>query len=66
MADFCHQCAIATFGEDAGDLANITSPEAEAEGRYAVVICEGCGFIQVNVAGECVTPFCLYQHGHKN
>lgn len=63
MADLCKQCSIETFGEDFGDLANITTKENELQGYYAVFICEGCGFIQVDHKGNCVTSDCLYKHG---
>jgi hypothetical protein len=59
VADFCKQCSIDLFGEDTGDLRGITTPEAWAEGRAAVVICEGCGFIQVDPDGNCVSKDCL-------
>ncbi len=51
MADFCHACAIETWGEDAGDLAVLTTPEQADTGRYAVALCEGCGPILVDSAG---------------
>lgn len=66
MADFCKACSIEYDGEDHGDLAGITREKHEKEGLAAVVICEGCGIIQVNHAGECVSPDCLKvgQSGH--
>lgn len=66
MADFCKQCSEKLFGEDIGDLANITKPGDQAEGKYAVVICEGCGPIQVDVDGRCVSVDCLEKHGSSN
>ena len=64
MADFCKQCSGVEFREDLGDLANITPVEAWAKGQACTVICEGCGVIQVNPAGECVSPDC-YEKGHN-
>lgn len=61
MADFCHACSIQIFGRDYRELAGITSAEAWAEGRAAVVICEGCGYIQVDPDGNCVSKDCLEQ-----
>jgi len=57
MADFCSQCSIRNFGEDLGDLANITT-----EGHYINVICEGCGFTVVDYRGVCVADRCLVIH----
>lgn len=62
MADFCKQCSLMNFGEDFGDLAGITKPEDQADNRYALVLCEGCGAIQVDVEGVCVSYDCLEKH----
>jgi hypothetical protein len=64
MADFCMQCSVETFGSDFRELAGITKPESWAEGRSACVICEGCGPIQVDPEGKCVSEDCQ-EHGHK-
>ena len=64
MADFCKQCSIFMFGSDTGDLEGISKPEDTAKGLYATVICEGCGFIQVDHEGRCITEDCL-EKGHK-
>jgi hypothetical protein len=53
MADFCKDCSIELFGEDHGDLAGISIKENEAEDLYPIVICEGCGIIEVNTEGVC-------------
>jgi hypothetical protein len=63
MADFCMQCSERLFGEDFGDLAKITTPEMWADERSCVVICEGCGHIQVDPEGRCVSSDCL-ELGH--
>jgi hypothetical protein len=65
MADFCKQCSIDMFGEDFGDLAGVSKPEDTFQHKYAVVICEGCGCIQVDHEGQCVTENCLMS-GHKS
>lgn len=62
MADFCKDCSENHFGEDYGELAGITTPAAFAELRAAVVICEGCGPIQVDPDGRCVSSDCVI-HG---
>lgn len=59
MADFCKKCSIDIFGEDFGELAGlITEADTAAGFVSSVVICEGCGLIQVNHLGECVSPDC--------
>ncbi len=51
MADFCHQCALDTFGEDIGDLAGISTPADTKAGLFPIVLCEGCGPVQVGHTG---------------
>lgn len=63
MADFCKQCSIEIFDQDFNDLAGITKPEDQAKGLFAVVICEGCGLIQVDAEGKCISSNCLKKHG---
>ena len=63
MADFCSQCATSTFGEDHGDLAGLTSIISFMMGEAALVICEGCGPIQVDPAGRCISNDC-FEGGH--
>lgn len=63
MADFCKQCSIDLNGEDFGDLAGITSKEGSANGFYCVVLCEGCGAIQVDHEGNCISKDCA-KSGH--
>lgn len=62
MADFCKECSIEMFGKDFEELANITTEEDEKEGLFAVVICEGCGVIQVDHTGKCVSEDCMGDH----
>ena len=73
MADFCKQCAEEIFGKQAkrdgicllSDLRGITSKKDYAKGLAAVVICEGCGPIQVDPEGNCVSEDCLKKHKRK-
>lgn len=67
MADFCKQCSIDMFGRDTGDLAGVTKPEDWAEKKACTVLCEGCGPIQVDPEGNCVSPGCEREgeHGHN-
>jgi hypothetical protein len=65
MADFCRQCSEELFGRDFGDLKGLTTEEDTKKKLYTdVVICEGCGFIQVNHLGECISTDCD-KKGHK-
>lgn len=59
MADFCKQCSIDLFGQDYGDLKGITKQNDWENGGACVVICEGCGFIQVDPEGNCVSQDCI-------
>ena len=66
MADFCKQCSIENFGQDFGELANLITEEDTKNGLVSSpVICEGCGIIQVNHLGECVSEDCMC-NGHKS
>lgn len=65
MADFCKQCSTDSFGQDYGDLAGITTKEDQAKGLYAVVLCEGCGPIQVDTEGACISKDCMC-NGHPD
>jgi len=66
MAEFCKQCAVDLFGDHTDfvdDFAGMTSEAAWKEGRAALVLCEGCGPIQVDPSGACVSADCLKHHG---
>jgi hypothetical protein len=58
MADFCQQCSLRNFGEDFGDMAGISKPEDEAKGVYPVLLCEGCGVVQVDSTGHRIHEAC--------
>jgi len=62
MADFCNQCA-ADLGLPQGDFKGRTRPADTATGRYASVICEGCGVTVVDQNGNCVSMTC-FKWGH--
>jgi len=62
VADYCRQCSIEILGEDYGDLKDLTSELGTANGLFLVVICEGCGVIQVNHKGTCMSTGCLKNH----
>lgn len=61
MADFCKACAGMLNETEScpSDFVGATSEESFAQGMAAVVLCEGCGSIQVNPAGECISKDCL-------
>ena len=62
MADFCKQCSLEIFGEDLRDLADITSKSDWQMGYSRLVLCEGCGPIQVDPDGNCINDDCLGNH----
>jgi len=65
MADFCKQCSIGNFGEDFGDLAGLSTEEDTDNNLYCLVLCEGCGPIQVDHNGSCISVDCLRKHNIK-
>lgn len=52
MADLCRTCSILFFGEGGRDLAGLSTLSDTAAELYPVVICEGCGPIQVDHQGR--------------
>ena len=61
MADFCKQCAD-ELNLPNEDLVGITTEEDMLDKKYQLVICEGCGYTQVDPQGKCLTK-CLQRHG---
>lgn len=55
MADFCKQCSEYLFGYDTEDLKGFSTYENTENGLFPVVICEGCGIIQIDHEGNCVS-----------
>jgi hypothetical protein len=64
MAEFCEQCAK-DLCFPYGDFKGMTTKADWDEGKAAQVLCEGCGFIQVDPEGNCVTKDCFKKHGSK-
>lgn len=62
MADYCKQCAEYWGFEP--DFKGATTTEMWKKGYAAVVLCEGCGAIQVDPEGSCVSTDCDC-NGHK-
>ncbi len=58
MADYCLECSISLWGRDYGDLAEQSTVEDTEAGLYTVDICEGCGVIQIDHTGRCVSKDC--------
>ena len=59
MADYCKACSEDIFGKDFRELAGLTKPEDWEAGKACPALCEGCGAIQVDPDGNCVSPDCL-------
>lgn len=66
MADFCWYC-IQDFGisPEENDLKGLSKFGDTMAGLYPVVICEGCGYIQVDHLGRCISKDC-YEKGHSD
>lgn len=64
MAEFCEQCAK-DLDFPYGDFRDMTTKEEWGKGNAAVVLCEGCGPIQVDCEGNCVTKNCFKEHRSK-
>lgn len=56
MADFCKKCSIEMFGKDCEDF--------KGSEMFQLAICEGCGVIQVDPDGNCISDDCLCE-GHN-
>lgn len=54
MADFCMRCCIDLYFGPRSDLDGLSTAEDTANGLYPVVLCEGCGPIQVDHLGRCI------------
>ena len=64
MSDFCRQCTEKVLGIDGdkNDFNGISTPENTKNELYPVVLCEGCGPIQVDHTGRCVSTDCIERH----
>lgn len=64
MADFCLQCALDMWGPDIpNDFIGLSTEKDTENGLYCVVLCEGCGAIQVDHTGKCISEDCIEKHG---
>lgn len=64
MADFCKQCAE-DLGFPQSDFIGLTTKENTEKKLFPVVLCEGCGPIQVDHEGVCVSVDCVHKHGEQ-
>lgn len=57
MADFCTQCTAELLREEghSGDFVGLSTAEDTEAGRFTTVRCEGCGVIDVDHTGRCVS-----------
>ena len=68
MADFCYECFVEMFSGHEGidpsknDFAGISTKEDTEANMFPVVLCEGCGAIQVDHEGYCVSDDCDGYH----
>lgn len=58
MADFCTQCSLMMFNKDFGELAGLSTEEDTNNKLYCHALCEGCGSIQVDHTGKCISDYC--------
>lgn len=67
MADFCLQCTVSVLGVSGNnnDLKGLSTKEDTDNKLYPVVLCEGCGAIQVDHEGRCMSVDCL-EKGHPH
>ena len=56
MAEFCRQCAETL--KVPVDFSGLSTPADTEAGVYPFALCEGCGYIQVDHEGRCVSPDC--------
>jgi hypothetical protein len=64
MADFCKQCTEKHLGLPGADndLKGLSTQADTDKEMYCVVLCEGCGPIQVDHTGKCMSKDCLEKH----
>ena len=55
MAEFCSACSKDIFKRDGHDFRGLTSDRYFRRGLACVVLCEGCGVIQVDPNGQCLS-----------
>jgi len=58
MADFCKACSITLFDKDFGEMAGLSTEQDTKDKLFVLVLCEGCGAIQVDHTGTCISDDC--------
>lgn len=66
MAEFCKSCEVIVGLPGRDDFKGATPSQAWLEGKAAVVLCEDCGYIQVDPEGNCVSEDCTGEHRKNN
>lgn len=61
MAEFCKACSEDLFGPGYNDAKGITDQASWDKDLACLFLCEGCGFIQVDPEGNCISKDCLKQ-----
>jgi len=68
MADFCRACTeeLAPGYGVVNDFVGVGTRKDNKNGSFGLVLCEGCGPIQVDYKGNCISGDCLKsnQPGH--
>ena len=66
MSEFCRQCTVKHLGLDGdlNDFKGLSTPADTERTLYPLALCEGCGAIQVDHTGKCVSTDCLEGHGN--
>ena len=63
MGEYCFACSQEIFGRDSLDFKGITPEVDFRKGKACTVLCEGCGKIQVDPSGKCLSAGC-FKSGH--
>lgn len=70
MSEFCRQCHNELFlvldDESMYDFFGLSNKADDLDWLYPVVLCEGCGVIQVDSNGYCISVDCIRAHGENN
>jgi hypothetical protein len=69
MSDYCRTCCREVFGSDRSDFANIVTPEEWSAGYCARVLCERCGWANVDPDGDCggrCSPLIRFEPGEHS
>jgi hypothetical protein len=69
MADFCWQCTEELHGKSLCSKNDLRDQsfwfDTYIRKKFPIVLCEGCGLIQVDHKGRCVSKDCYKRHREK-